>query len=402
MSGRLEALSTRSLLFDEPDKGETAMSSRVVILGVAEHVTAPTAAAENLEDIVFSAAHAALEASGLERDQIDAIVLSAADQTDGRAITSMLTAGPAGSYLNDEINIASSPGHAFATAWMTVLSGVARRVLLSSWGSASECGSTGGAEAAERLSMDPYFERHAMTPLALAAFQAAGQRRRPRGDDAARSVVARSAGNARDRNTQSERAGGDRSCLAYPLRSDEVVQPIDGAFSMVLAADDGEHGRQVQPVVVDAVTWRADAAGPVERDLVGLPHLRQAGADAYRRAGIDGAAGIDVFELHDYTPDAELLTSEALGLCGDGESPSFELDGAFRRKGLHPVNTLGGSLGGEAPFGGPLRKVVDAVRQLRGEAGAAQVPQARRALAQIAGGSAGQFQTVIILSDGVS
>jgi hypothetical protein len=61
------------------------------------------------------------------------------------------------------------------------------------------------------------------------------------------------------------------------------------------------------------------------------------------------------------------------------------------------VSPEGGSLAGEAPFGGPLRKVTAAVRQLRGQAGAAQVDGASIAVAQMAGGIAGQFQTVAIL-----
>jgi hypothetical protein len=61
------------------------------------------------------------------------------------------------------------------------------------------------------------------------------------------------------------------------------------------------------------------------------------------------------------------------------------------------VSPSGGSLAGEAPFGGPLRKVLDAIRQVRGDAGGTQVPGASRALAQVTGGFAGQFQTVAIL-----
>jgi hypothetical protein len=88
--------------------------------------------------------------------------------------------------------------------------------------------------------------------------------------------------------------------------------------------------------------------------------------------------------VHDYTPDAELLAYGPLGVCAARDSLSVGLAGD------RPVNRGGGSLRGEAPFGGPLRKVVDAVAGLR-------AGRAERAVAQIAGGFAGQFQTVLVL-----
>jgi len=122
----------------------------VAINGIAETIRR-NGEPENLEDLIFATARQALAVSGVERSDLDAIVISASDQTDGRAISSMLTAGPAGAFLNYEINIASSPGHALANAYMMIRSKFRKRVLLTTWGRASECAVTGGVEVAERL-----------------------------------------------------------------------------------------------------------------------------------------------------------------------------------------------------------------------------------------------------------
>ncbi|HWB70036.1 MAG TPA: hypothetical protein VG518_08660, partial [Solirubrobacterales bacterium] len=59
-------------------------------------------------------------------------------------------------------------------------------------------------------------------------------------------------------------------------------------------------------------------------------------------------------------------------------------------EGSPKVNPDGGSLRGEAPFGGPLRKVLEGVRAIRGGS-------AGRAVAHLTTGFAGQFQTVVVL-----
>ncbi len=107
----------------------------VAITGVSAVVGRPE---DSLETLIFRGARDALAEAGVERGELDGVVLGASDQTDGRAITSMLTSGPAGAYLNDEINVASSPGHALALGYMQILSGVHERLLVSSWGKSSE------------------------------------------------------------------------------------------------------------------------------------------------------------------------------------------------------------------------------------------------------------------------
>jgi acetyl-CoA C-acetyltransferase len=361
----------------------------------------------NLEQMIFQTARSALHDAGIERSDLDAIVLAASDQTDGRAISSMLTAGPAGAYLKDEINIASSPGHAFAVACLSIRARQSRCILVASWGKASELAVEGETDAAERLSSEPYFDRDAgVSALAALGFQAGARRaERRQAADAAHAIVVKSHTNAGASKSAVQpeplTAEGvrDSDVVAFPLRRLEIAPSCDGVFAVVLAASErrrAEHAG-LAPVYVGGVGWAADGYRLSDRDLVLLPHLRSAAARAFADAKIVDPRSFDVWELHDYTADAELLAYEALGLCAAGEADELALAGVTARDGRLPVNPEGGSLRGEAPFGGGLRKVIDAVSQLRGEAGVAQVPGARRALAQIATGFAGQFQTVIVL-----
>jgi acetyl-CoA C-acetyltransferase len=363
------------------------VSVSTIISGLSEVLPAPTEE-YSLETMIFASASAALADAGLERGDLDGIVIAASDQVDGRAISSMVTSGPAGAYLNDEINTASSPGHALVLAFAQIASGTHRRVLVASWGKASET-ADGSTLAAEHLSTDPFFERDMpLTPLSAAAMQA--QRHRalvPDAVRAARVVVARSRG-----VTPEDVAAAP--LLAYPLTELEWPQETDASFALILE----RAGRDVRGVGVAGIGWCTDSGRLADRDLIGLPHLRKAAQDARRRAGIGDDAPVDSWHLHDYSPDAELLAYEAVGLCPSGEAVATVLAGETAAGGRAPVNPGGGSLAGEAPFGGPLRKVVQASRQLRGDAGEHQVPYAQRALAQMSSGFAGQFQTVALLT----
>lgn len=366
------------------------MAATVAITGVAESRPAAGAREHSLELLVYETAKAALDDAGIERSDLDGVVLAASDQVDGRAITSMLTSGPAGAYLNEEINVASSPGHALAVAYLQVLSGTHRRLLVSSWGMASENGE-GNIQAAERLSAEPFYERDGgMTSMAARAIQAGLHRAGDRGraTEAAAAVAARNHGD----RTPEEILASD--IVALPLRALEIPAEADGVFSIVVERADREHEGSVE---LQGVGWCSDSGRVPDRDLVTVPHLVKAREDAFERARISSPRDVDLWEIHDYSPDAEILAYSALGLCGRDEALDLALSGETGPAGSSPVNPGGGSVRGEAPFGGVLAKVLDSVRQVRGDAGATQVAGARRAVAQLSTGFAGQFQSVVVV-----
>jgi acetyl-CoA acetyltransferase len=163
-----------------------------------------------------------------------------------------------------------------------------------------------------------------------------------------------------------------------------MCSPIsDGAAAAVLVSEE-----------------RAVVGGTVARGAVAVlaSALRSAPADgrtsvtalasaaAYEAAGL-GPADLDCAEVHDAAAAAELAIYEQLGLAEPGGGAALIRSGKTRLGGSLPVNTSGGLLARGHPIGATgLAQIVEAVTQLRGTAGDRQVPGARVALTQNAGG----------------
>ncbi|MYY00210.1 Nonspecific lipid-transfer protein [Streptomyces sp. SID486] len=130
-------------------------------------------------------------------------------------------------------------------------------------------------------------------------------------------------------------------------------------------------------------------------DVVGLPLSRAAARQAYERAGL-GIEDVDVIELHDCFSVNELLTYEALGMCAPGESGALVESGATTYGGRWVVNPSGGLISKGHPLGATgLAQTAELVWQLRGEAGARQVPGARTGLAHNIGLGGAAVVTVL-------
>lgn len=115
------------------------------------------------------------------------------------------------------------------------------------------------------------------------------------------------------------------------------------------------------------------------------------GPRAFQEAGIT-AADVDYASIYDSFTITVLITLEDLGFCAKGEGGRFVRDGALvAPNGRLPFNTDGGGLCNNHPGNrGGMTKVIEAVRQLRGEAHpAVQVPDCQIALAHGTGGNLG-------------
>ena len=134
-----------------------------------------------------------------------------------------------------------------------------------------------------------------------------------------------------------------------------------------------------------AVTVLASAARSAPADgMTSVTSL--AAAAAYEQAGL-GPADLHCVEVHDAAASAELVIYEQLGLAEPGAGAALIRSGNTALGGSRPVNTSGGLLARGHPIGATgLAQIVEAVAQLRGTAGGRQVPGARIALTQNAGG----------------
>jgi acetyl-CoA acetyltransferase len=134
-----------------------------------------------------------------------------------------------------------------------------------------------------------------------------------------------------------------------------------------------------------------------------MPDLTSTGAvvsgkRAFAAAGL-GPSDIDVVEVYDSFTITTLLTLEALGFAKRGQGAGFVRDGAIGPGGVLPVNTSGGGLSYCHPGMFGIFVVIEAVRQLRGEAGDRQVPDAETALIHGTGGILSSHATAILGRD---
>lgn len=121
----------------------------------------------------------------------------------------------------------------------------------------------------------------------------------------------------------------------------------------------------------------------------------RSGAAAYAMAGLTPRE-IDVVEVYDAFTITTLLFLEDLGFCPKGEGGPFVAGGAIAPGGVLPVNTNGGGLSYCHPGMYGVFVLIEAVRQIRGEAGLRQVPGCETAIAHGNGGTLSSQSTVIL------
>ena len=113
---------------------------------------------------------------------------------------------------------------------------------------------------------------------------------------------------------------------------------------------------------------------------IGYDMTESATQQVYAQAGV-GPEDIDVVELHDCFTTNEVISYEALGLCGEGEAEKWIWDGQNTYGGQVVTNPSGGLLSKGHPLGATgLAQCAELVWQLRGTAGKRQVEGARVAL----------------------
>jgi acetyl-CoA acetyltransferase len=116
---------------------------------------------------------------------------------------------------------------------------------------------------------------------------------------------------------------------------------------------------------------------------------------AFEQAGVT-PADIDTINFYDSFTITVLLLLEDLGFCPKGEGGKFVQEGHLRRGGDLPLNTDGGGLSSCHPGMRGIFLLIECVRQLRGQAGEAQVPDCNLALACGSGGWLSAIGTVIL------
>jgi len=191
----------------------------------------------------------------------------------------------------------------------------------------------------------------------------------------------------------------DSDVVAWPVHRLMVSPVSDGAAAVVLASEPVARRLSDKPVWVQGVGWCLDTSYWGNRDLAYPRYVEKAATMAYEMAGItEPRRQIHIAEPYDPFAYKELHHLEGLQLAAKGKAPEDLAQGRFDRNGALPTCPSGGLMGVGNPIAAAgLMKICELFWQLRGEAGARQVPGSpERGVAQ-AWGDLMQVGTVAVL-----
>lgn len=176
--------------------------------------------------------------------------------------------------------------------------------------------------------------------------------------------------------------------IAEPINLFDASPMGDGAAAAIIVPQDQalQLGNRLVTVIGSASATDTVAVHS-RKDPTWLTAAEISAKQAYTQAGI-GPESIDFFELHDAFTIMSALSLEAAGFAERGQGPRLALDNEIAIHGRIPISTRGGLKARGHPVGGTgMYQLVETVQQLRGEAGATQVPHARIGMTQNIGGS---------------
>ena len=158
--------------------------------------------------------------------------------------------------------------------------------------------------------------------------------------------------------------------IAEPLRKLDYCIINDGAVVFIVTSVERARGMRKRPVRVAGTAGKAELSRSYISPDFYYGTSEAVAAELYRKSGI-GPDQIDCMQVYDNFLPTILFTLEGFGHAPRGESWEWIRDGRIERGGKRPLNTSGGHTSESYMQGFALH--VEAVRQLRGEAGDRQV-----------------------------
>ncbi len=202
--------------------------------------------------------------------------------------------------------------------------------------------------------------------------------------------------NAMFRRPISKEAFMRSSMVANPVGLLDASPMADGAAAVVLCPTDQAREFTDNAIRIKASAVATDSLSLHDRhDPLWLQAAEDSAQRTYRQAGV-GPEDINFFELHDAFTIMSALSLEASGFAERGKGTWLARDGEIGLDGKIPITTRGGLKARGHPVGATgLYQIVEAVQQLRGEAGDNQVANARLGMTQNIGGSGATIVTHI-------
>ena len=183
--------------------------------------------------------------------------------------------------------------------------------------------------------------------------------------------------------------------MADPLTKLHCCLRSDGGGAIVVTNEARARDCAKRPVWVLGTGEATSHTTMSEWDDFTESPAKRSGDLAFARAGVS-RADIDVCEIYDAFTPMVLLSFEGLGFCAKGEGGPFLEGGTMRVDGSLPTNTDGGGLSHCHPGMRSMFLLVEAVRQLRGEAPGGQVADPRLACVNGTGGWFSSAATAIL------
>ena len=365
------------------------MSRNVAIVGIGTTGYRPLTPEVSYKEMMYEAAVKAYEDAGIDpRRDVQSFVTVAEDFIEGTSIFDEYVPDQLGGLLKPNVTIPGEGIHGLATAFMQIASGLFNIVAVEAHSKASNVLTLPYITA---YAMDPVLNRPlGANPVFIAGMEmmrylwATGATR-----EQCAQVVAKNKRNALYNPLAPYGAKLELNdilndeLISYPLSKQDISAHADGAIVLVLAAEGVAESLDRDPIWIRGLGWCNDAPSLETRAWGRAIYAEEAGKMAYRMAGIRNPMDeIDFAEIDDAYSYKELQHLEALGFCQFGEAGALTEEGVTDVGGYLPVNVSGGSLGnGHLLDASGLRAVYDVVTQLRGEAGALQLPEVETGLA---------------------
>lgn len=336
----------------------------------------------NAMDIQALAVRAALDDAGLSLADVDGLFCANMSHT-FPAISTIEYLGIAPRWI-DGTNTGGSSFVAHAMSAAMALQAGLCDVALICYGATMRSGAGRMVPAAEQPTYEiPHQPRYPMTAYAMAAARHMAQFGTTREHLAEVALAARAWAqlnpDAFERDDLTMEDVLSSRMVLEPLTLRDCCLLTDGAGAVVMTRSDRARDLAQKPTY-----FLGGGVASHNRAISEMPDLtttaaKDSGARAYAMAGL-GPADMNVLQLYDAFTINVILFLEDLGFCPKGEGGAFVSGGHIAPGGGLPVNTNGGGLSFTHPGMYGVFTLIEATRQLRGEAGARQVPDAETAL----------------------
>jgi acetyl-CoA C-acetyltransferase len=363
---------------------------RVAIVGVGYTIPRIATPEVSYRELIYQAAVKAYHEAGIMPQHIGCFTACSEDFNEGTSIFDEYVPDQLGAPLKPVHSISGDGIQGLAAAYMQIMTGLFDSAVIECHSKASNIVNH---ENVLEFAMDPLYQR----PLGMSPYALAGMEMHRYLNDTGNTIEQCAGVVVKNKENAFYNPGGaygeiitkqdvlDSPKVSEPLKSLEISKYTDVAVVLVLVSEDKlkELRLNYNPIWIKGLGWSTETSWMETHSWAESVYAAKAGEMACKLADIKKPSKeIDVFEIDDTFSYKELQHIEALNLCKPGEAGKLTLDGVTAFNGDIPVNPSGGALGtGNMLEANGLYKVVEVIKQLRGESGKRQVKDARVGMA---------------------